>query len=124
MTILASGYCVAESLDAVEALEKEGISARMLNIFTWKPLDAKAILKAAAETGAIVTAENHNVINGLGSAVAELLAKNRPTVMEMVGAQDEFGEVGPVSYLRERFGMTSDDIQAAVRKVLARKNNS
>ena len=124
VTILASGYCVAESLDAVEALEKEGISARMLNIFTWKPLDAKAILKAAAETGAIVTAENHNVINGLGSAVAELLAKNRPTVMEMVGAQDEFGEVGPVSYLRERFGMTSDDIQAAVRKVLARKNNS
>ena len=121
-TIIASGYCVAESLDAAKILAAEGINVRLLNVFTWKPLDEEAILKAAAETGAIVTAENHNVINGLGSAVAELLAKNKPTVMEMIGAQDEFGEVGPVSYLRERFGMTAESIAEAVRKVVARKN--
>ena len=121
VTIFASGYCVAEALDAVEALQKEGVHARLLNLFTWKPLDEAAILQAAAETGAIVTAENHHVINGLGSAVAELLAKNCPTAMEMVGVQDVFGEVGPVSYLRERFSLTSQDIQAAAHRVLARK---
>lgn len=124
VTILASGYCVAEALEAVEALKKEGISARLYNVFTWKPLDEEVILKAAKETGAIVTAENHSVLNGLSSAVAEVLAKTHPTPMQMVGVHDEFGEVGPVSYLRERFGLTSDDIQSAVHKVLARKNNS
>lgn len=124
VAILASGYCVAEALEAVETLKKEGIHARLLNVFTWKPLDEEAILKAAKETDAIVTAENHSVINGLSSAVAEVLAKTHPTPMQMVGVHDEFGEVGPVSYLRERFGMTSEDIQSAVRKVLARKYNS
>ncbi|MBQ7796667.1 MAG: transketolase family protein [Lachnospiraceae bacterium] len=121
VTIIASGYCVAEALDAAELLKAEGISARVLNMFTWKPLDEEAVLAAAAETGAIVTAENHNVINGLGSAVSELLAKKNPTVMEMVGVQDEFGEVGPESYLRERFGLTAEYIAEAVRKVLKRK---
>ena len=124
VTIIASGYCVAEALDAARALQTQGVNARVLNMFTWKPLDEDAVLRAACETGAIVTAENHNVINGLGSAVSELLAKRHPAPVEMVGVQDEFGEVGPVSYLRERFGLTGADIAAAVRRALARKQQS
>ena len=124
VTIIASGYCVAEALDAADVLRAQGVSARVLNMFTWKPLDEEAVLCAACETGAIVTAENHNVINGLGSAVSELLAKRHPAPVEMVGVQDEFGEVGPVNYLRERFGLTGADIAAAVRRALARKQES
>ena len=74
VTIIASGYCVAEAISAAKILQEQGISARVLNMFTWKPLDEQAVIEAAAETGAIVTAENHNVINGLGSAVSEVLA--------------------------------------------------
>lgn len=121
VTVIASGYCVAEALDAAEELKEEGIGVRLLNMFTWKPIDKEAILSAAEETGAIVTAENHNVINGLGSAVSEVLAKEKPTVVEMVGVQDEFGEVGAVSYLRERFGLTSANIKDAVHRALNRK---
>ena len=120
-TVIASGYCVAEALSAADMLAAEGISVRVLNMFTWKPIDEAAIKAAAAETGAIVTAENHNVINGLGSAVAEVLVKNKPCPIEMVGVQDEFGEVGPESYLRERFNLTDNDIAAAVKKAIARK---
>lgn len=122
VTIIASGFCVAEALDAVEKLKEEGISVRLLNMFTWKPLDEEAVLKAAEETGAIVTAENHNVVNGLGSAISDLLAKKKPTIVEMVGVQDEFGEVGPVDYLRERFGLTDEKIIEAVHKAIERKN--
>jgi len=121
VAIIASGYCVSEALLAAQALSEKGIDAAVIDMFTWKPIDEEAILEAA-KCGAIVTAENHNVINGLGSAVAEVLVKNKPVPMEMVGVQDEFGEVGPVSYLRERFGLTSENIAAAVEKVLARKN--
>lgn len=121
ITIIASGYCVAEALDAAEELKTEGIDARVLNMFTWKPLDREAVLSAATETGAIVTAENHNVINGLGSAVSELLAKEKPTIVEMVGVQDEFGEVGAESYLRERFGLTKENIKEAVYRAILRK---
>ena len=121
VTILCSGYCVAEAIDAAKILSAEGIEARLLNVFTWKPLDKAAILEAAAETGAIVTAENHNIINGLGSAVSELLCQTLPTVVEMVGVHDEFGEVGPVSYLRERFGLTADHIVVAAHRAIARK---
>ena len=120
-TVIASGYCVAEALSAADMLAAEGISVRVLNMFTWKPIDEAAIKAAAAETGAIITAENHNVINGLGSAVAEVLVKNKPCPVEMVGVQDEFGEVGPESYLRERFNLTDNDIAAAVKKAIARK---
>ncbi len=122
VTIIASGYCVAEAISAAKLLEAEGIDAGVIDMFTWKPLDEEAVLQAAAKTGAIVTAENHNVINGLGSAVSDLLVKNKPVPMEMVGVQDEFGEVGPVNYLRERFGLTDENIAASVRRVIARKN--
>jgi transketolase len=90
-------------------------------MFTWKPLDVEAVATAAKETGAIVTAENHNVIGGLGSAVAGALVKTYPAPMEMIGVQDEFGEVGPVDYLAERYGLTAQNIAAAAKKVLARK---
>ena len=86
-------------------------------------LDEEAVLYAV-ETGAVVTAENHNVVNGLGSAVSCLLAKKKPTILEMVGIQDEFGEVGPVSYLRERFGLTAENIAKAVHQAIARKRHS
>lgn len=122
VTIIASGYCVSEAIGAAKLLAEQGISAGVINMFTWKPIDEEAILRAAASTGAIVTAENHNVINGLGSAVSDVLIRNKPVPVEMVGVQDEFGEVGPVSYLRERFGLTDTAIAQAARKVIARKN--
>lgn len=121
VTIISSGYCVTESLKAAQILKEQGISARVINMYCWKPLDENAVLKAARETGAIVTAENHNVINGLGCAVSEVLAKNLPVPMEMIGAQDEFGEVGPISYLSERFKMNAPYIAEAAKKAVARK---
>ena len=120
-TIIASGFCVAEAIRAAELLAQEGVSVRILDMFTWKPLDREAILSAAAETGAIVTAENHNVINGLGAAVAEVLVREHPAPVEMVGVQDEFGEVGKLAYLAERFGLKAENIADAVRRVLKRK---
>nr|NLJ02396.1 transketolase family protein [Bacillota bacterium] len=121
LTLIASGIMVAESLKAAELLEQKGIRARVVNIFTVKPIDKELIVKCAQETGAIVTCENHNVINGLGSAVAEVLAENCPVPMERVGVQDLFGEVGSVDYLQKRFAMTAEDIAAKAEKCLARK---
>lgn len=121
VTIIAMGYMVAEALKAAETLAAEGINARVLDMWCMKPLDEEAVLAAAKETGAIVTAENHNIKNGLGSAVASCLALNCPTPVEMVGVQDEFGEVGPVNYLAERFKLNADEIVAKTKKVLARK---
>ena len=121
VTIIASGFCVSEAIEAVKMLADQGVSAGLINLFTWKPLDEEAILRAAKTTGAIVTAENHNIINGLGSAVSELLSKTAPTPVEMVGVNDEFGEVGPVSYLRERYGLTSEAIAQAALRAVKRK---
>jgi transketolase len=122
-TIISSGILVAEALKAALILEKEKISARVVNMFTWKPADREMIVKCARETGAIVTAENHNIINGLGSAVAETLVEEEPVPMERIGCLDEFGEVGPEDYLRERFKMTAKDIAIKVKKVIARKKS-
>lgn len=121
VTIIASGFCVSEALGAAKILAEQGISAGVINMHTWKPIDQEAILRAAAATGAIVTAENHNIINGLGSAVSEVLIKNKPVPVEMVGVNDEFGEVGPVSYLRERFGLTDIAIAEAAKRAIERK---
>ena len=120
-TIITSGIMVDEALKAYEALQAEGISVRVIDMFTWKPLDEELVIKAAKETGAIVTAENHNVTCGLGSVVANCLAKNCPTVQEFVGVQDQFGEVGPQSYLMDRFGLRAANIVEAVKKAIARK---
>ncbi len=122
VTIIALGDLVPEAIKAADALEKEGISARVIDMWCVKPLDDEAVIAAAKETGAIVTAENHNIKNGMGSQVASCLALNCPAPIEMVGAQDEFGEVGQVDYLKERFHMTADDIVEKAKKVLARKS--
>ena len=121
VTIIAAGLPTTEALLAADMLEKENISARVLNMFTIKPIDREAIISAARETGAIVTAENHNIINGLGSAVAEVLVEEALAPMERVGVQDLFGEVGSEDYLRDRFGLAATDIVAKVRKVMSRK---
>lgn len=121
VTIIATGLMVKESLEAAKTLEAEGVSVRVLNIHTVKPIDAEIIIKAAEETGAIVTAENHNIINGLGSAVAEVLAENKPVPMKRIGVRDHFGEVGKMPFLMEKYNMLPKDIVAAAKEVLTRK---
>lgn len=119
--IFATGICVAEALRAAEILAAEGIDAAVSNMFTIKPVDREAVIEAARSTGAIVTAENHNIINGLGSAVAEVLAENVCCPMERIGAKDRFGEVADMDYLKKAMGMRAEDIAAAVRRVVERK---
>lgn len=120
-TVFASGYCVGEALAAAESLAGDGVSVAVFDMFTIKPLDTRIVVGEAERTGAIVTAENHNVIGGLGSAVAEALAEGCPVPMERVGVGDRFGEVGTVEYLAETFGITAECIAAKIRRVLARK---
>lgn len=120
-TIITSGIMVDEALKAYETLKAEGISVRVIDMFTWKPLDEELLIKAAKETGAIVTAENHNVTCGLGSVVANCLARNCPTVQEFVGVQDEFGQVGPQDFLMDEYGLRAGNIAAAVKKAVGRK---
>ena len=120
-TVIASGYCVAEAVKAAELLEKEGMKVRVLDMFTWKPLDKESVISAARETGAIVTAENHNVLTGLGSAVAEAVVGSCPVPVEMIGVKDQFGEVGRVAYLSERYHLNAVDIADAVKKAVSRK---
>lgn len=121
VTIIASGIMVDEALKAQETLEAEGISAKVVDMFTWKPIDEELIVKSASETGCIVTAENHNVKTGLGSAVAQVLAKNKPVPMEMVGVEDRFGQVGAQKFLQEEYGLTAEHIVSAAKKAISRK---
>ena len=121
VAIIASGIMVDEALKAQEQLAAEGISAKVIDMFTWKPLDEELVIKAAKETGAIVTAENHNVTCGLGSVVANCLARNCPTIQEFVGVQDQFGQVGPQDFLMDEYGLRAANIVAAVKKAIARK---
>lgn len=122
LTIFATGIMVEEALKAAEELAKEGISARVLNMFTLKPIDKEVIIKCAKETGAIVTAENHSILNGLGSAVAEVIAENELVPLERVGVEDRFGQVGPVDYLKEQYGLTYKNIISKAKRVLERKS--
>ena len=121
-TIITCGILVAEAIKAAELLQAEGIHVRVVDMFTLKPIDAECILKCAAETGAIVTAENHQLKGGLATAVSEVLAENAVGVaLEKVGIRDEFGEVGDQDYLMERFKLTAPHIAEAVRKAVAAK---
>lgn len=120
-TIIASGLEVAEALQAADELEKKGTHVRVLDMFTIKPVDREAIVKAAKETGAIVTAENHNIIGGLGAAVAEVVCAECPVPMGRIGIQDVFGEVGFTPLLMERFGLTANDIVQKVEQTIAKK---
>lgn len=121
LVIFACGIMVHEALQAAAALEKEGISAAVLDMFTIKPLDAEAVVAWAEKTGAVVVAENHNRFGGLCSAVSEVLAERCPTPAAFVAVEDQFGEVGPQTYLQERFGLTAAHIEEAARSVLKRK---
>ncbi len=121
VALIACGLMVEPSLRAAELLAAEGISARVLNMSTIKPLDEDAIIAAAESTGAVVTAEEHNVIGGLGSAVARALALHRPTPMEQVGVADRFGESGPWQALLQKFDLTSEAVAAAAKRAIARK---
>ena len=120
-TVIACGVEVARALGAAELLAEEGISARVVNMATLKPLDSELVARCARETGAIVTAEDHNVIGGLGGAVAEAVALSHPVPMEFVGVRDVFGESGEPGELAEKFGLTAPHIARAVSRVVARK---
>ena len=121
VTIVATGYMVHLALEAAEELAGEGIDARVINIHTIKPLDAEIILKAAEETGAIVTAEEHNIIGGLGSAVAEVVCEGCPVPVVRVGVEDKFGKSGKVPPLLEEYGLTSANIAAKARIAVSKK---
>lgn len=120
-TIIASGIMVSKALQAREELKKQGLDVGVLNVFTWKPIDKEAIIECAKESGAIVVAENHNVHNGLYSAVSEVIVANKPVPMETVAVMDEFGEVGKMPYLAKKFHITEEDIVEKTLKVIGRK---
>ena len=106
---------------AAEILKEKGINARVINIATIKPIDKDIIIKAAKETGAIVTAEEHNINGGLGSAVAEVLVENCPVPMERIGTKDVFGCSGKPAELMKKYELTAEDIAKAAEKVISRK---
>ena len=116
--IVATGIMVSKAYDAAEKLAEEGIDARVIDIHTVKPIDEEIIIKAATETGRIVTAEEHSVIGGLGDAVAQVVVKEHPCKMAMIGQLDTYGESGKPDQLLAKYHMTADDIADAVRKML------
>lgn len=121
VTIVATGLMVNESLEAAKKLEADGISARVVNIHTIKPLDTELICKCAKETGVIVTAEEHSIIGGLGSAVAETTAENCPVPVVRIGVNDEFGYSGPAVELLKKFGLSADNIAEKVKEAVKLK---
>ena len=121
LTFVTTGLMTAQALIAAERLKKEGISARVLHMATVKPLDGELLLDAALETGAIVTAEEHSVVGGLGGAVAEFLSEQAPTPLARVGVNDRFGTSGKSEELLKYFGLTHEELEDAARRVLERK---
>lgn len=118
VAIIATGMMVQKALKAAEELEKQNISARVINISTIKPIDEEIILKAAKETKAIVTAEEHSVIGGLGAMVSNVVCEKHPTIVRKIGIKDTFGESGTPSELMEKYGLTDKEIVKAVNEVL------
>ncbi len=123
VTLIATGLMVAEAIEARKILAEQGISARVVNIATIKPIDKDIIIKAACETGAIVTAEEHNIIRGLGSAVAEVLVDNCPVPMQRVGTCDVFGRSGKPAPLLEMYGLDAKTIAEKAKAAIAQKNS-
>lgn len=123
LSVITCGtVCIREALRAAELLEKDGIHVRIIDMFTVKPLDREAVLKAAVETGAIITLENHNIYNGLGSAVAEVIAESGLSIpFKRMGVPDSVGEVGTLDYLLQKFGMDADAVAGTAKELLARK---
>jgi transketolase len=121
VTIIATGHMVWEAIQAGEKLAEEGIEADIINIHTIKPIDAEAILKSVKKTGCVVTAEEHNVIGGLGESVAGVLVQNHLAPLEMVGTQDVFGESGTPDQLLKKYGLTAENIVEKAKAVMKRK---
>lgn len=118
ITIIATGLCVSAALEAAERLAAEGVQARVINIHTIKPLDEELVIKAAKETGKIVTVEEHSVIGGLGSAVCDCLSENYPAKVLKIGTNDVFGESGPAVKLLAKYGLDADGIYTKVKSFL------
>ena len=116
ITIVATGLCVSQALEAAETLAAEGVSARVINIHTVKPLDEELIIKAAKETKMLFTVEEHSIIGGLGSAVCECLAENHPTKVVRIGMRDRFGESGPAAELIHKYGLDAEGIVKTVKE--------
>lgn len=121
VTIIATGHLVWEALLAADELERQGISAEVINIHTIKPLDEEAILKSVAKTGCVVTCEEHNYYGGLGESISRVLVQNNPVPQEFVAVNDTFGESGTPSDLMKKYGLDKDAVLKAVHKVLKRK---
>ena len=123
LTIIATGLVMVEAaLAAARLLESTGIRPAVIDMHTIKPLDTELVLDYAAKTGAVLTCENHQIINGLGSAVCEVLAEQRPTPVCRIGVKDMFGEVGTLDYLQSHFGLTAENIATQARALLERKS--
>lgn len=120
-TIIACGIMVNEAVLAHEALKEEGINARVINMSTIKPIDRDLIIKAAEETKAIVTAEEHSIIGGLGSAVSEVVGEECPVIVKKVGVKDTFGESGTPAELLKKYGLTAEEIVNAVKDAVSKK---
>jgi transketolase len=123
-TIIATGYMLTEAIRAIDILEKDGLDVAVLDMCTLKPLDSEAIIRAAEQTGAIVTAENGSVIGGLGDGVAAVLCENLPTPLVKVGVEDEFsqsGKISPVDELKIHFGLRAEDIAVSVKECIAKR---
>ncbi|QCX00571.1 transketolase family protein [Aggregatimonas sangjinii] len=121
VTIIATGHLVWPALTAAENLEKQGISAEVINIHTIKPLDEEAILKSVEKTGCVVSAEEHNFLGGLGESIARTLALHLPSPQEFVATQDTFGESGTADQLMDKYGLNNKSIEDAVHRVTNRK---
>jgi transketolase len=121
LTIISTGLMTAQAISAAKLLEKEGVSARVVHIATIKPLDQDIVLDAAMETGAVVTAEEHSVVGGLGGAVAEFLGEKHPVPIKRIGVRDRFGTSGKAEELLKYFGLLADDLVEAAREVLEKK---
>ena len=118
MTIIATGLCVYESLEAAKMLAADGIDARVINIHTIKPLDEELVIKAAKETGRVFTVEEHSVIGGLGSAVCDALSATHPTKVTKIGVEDVFGESGPAVELIHKYGLDAEGIYNKIKASL------
>lgn len=121
LTIIACGIMVAKAVEAAAILKKKDISARVINMSSIKPIDEDAIIKASKETGAVITCEEHTVMGGLGSAVAEVICKNTPVPMSMIGTEDTFGESGKADDLLNKYGLSTEHIVEEAIRILERK---
>ena len=121
MTLLATGIMVAEAKRAAELLRAEGVHAELINVHTIKPIDAETVLASFKKTGCGVTCENHNILGGLHSAVADVATQEYPVPIKAIGVHDRFSQVGPLDYLKKLFGLTAEDIAGAAKQAVAMK---